>query len=143
MAAAAAMSGSARPRCQKELPPSLDTFGWCTWDAFYSTVSAQGLRQGLESLHNNGIRPGFLIIDDGWQMTDVDRDSPYSKSLTSQLADKLPLTDSDKQLLAETDDDFFESGTKFVADSARKVVTHEGTSTSGAMRKLAGARLRV
>lgn len=40
--AAAAMSGSAKPRQQKQLPPTLDVFGWCTWDAFYSRVSAQG-----------------------------------------------------------------------------------------------------
>lgn len=40
--AAAAISGSAKPRHQKQLPPTLDVFGWCTWDAFYSRVSAQG-----------------------------------------------------------------------------------------------------
>ena len=42
VAAAAAISGDARPRVEKHLPPSLDVFGWCTWDAFYSRVSAQG-----------------------------------------------------------------------------------------------------
>lgn len=42
VAAAAAISGDAKPRTEKHLPPTLDVFGWCTWDAFYSRVSAQG-----------------------------------------------------------------------------------------------------
>ncbi len=40
--AAAALSGSAKPRAEKQMPATLDVFGWCTWDAFYSRVSAQG-----------------------------------------------------------------------------------------------------
>lgn len=42
VAGAAAISGGAKPRTEKVLPPSLDVFGWCTWDAFYSRVSARG-----------------------------------------------------------------------------------------------------
>ena len=42
VARAAGLSGGARPRQEKELPPSLDYFGWCTWDAYYSRVSARG-----------------------------------------------------------------------------------------------------
>lgn len=34
----------------------------------------QGVSQGLASLHEGGIRPRTLIIDDGWQMTQVDED---------------------------------------------------------------------
>ena len=36
VAAAAAMSGGAQPRSEKQIPASMDGFGWCTWDAFYS-----------------------------------------------------------------------------------------------------------
>ena len=36
--AAADRLGSFRVRREKTLPPSLDVFGWCTWDAFYSQV---------------------------------------------------------------------------------------------------------
>lgn len=32
-----------------------------------------GLQEGLRALHRGGIRPGMLIIDDGWQCTDVDK----------------------------------------------------------------------
>ena len=66
--AAARLSGGALPLSQKQLPPSLDVFGWCTWDAFYSTVSAKGIQEGLRSLDQGGIRPRTLIIDDGWQV---------------------------------------------------------------------------
>lgn len=37
-AAAADRLGSFRVRKEKALPASLDVFGWCTWDAFYSQV---------------------------------------------------------------------------------------------------------
>jgi hypothetical protein len=68
VAAAAALSGGAQPRAIKQVPAALDGFGWCTWDAFYSTVSAKGLAEGLGSLAAGGIRPQLLIIDDGWQV---------------------------------------------------------------------------
>ncbi|XP_024525695.1 LOW QUALITY PROTEIN: probable galactinol--sucrose galactosyltransferase 2 [Selaginella moellendorffii] len=54
-------------RTEKKLPGMLDWFGWCTWDAFYTDVSAAGVRNGLESLCAGGTPPRFLIIDDGWQ----------------------------------------------------------------------------
>ena len=43
VAAAAFLSGGAKPRAEKSLPPSLDVFGWCTWDAFYSKISSRGI----------------------------------------------------------------------------------------------------
>ena len=33
-----------------------------------------GLVEGLSSLQKGGIKPRLLIIDDGWQCTDVDRE---------------------------------------------------------------------
>ena len=35
-------TGGARPLREKSIPGLLDVFGWCTWDAFYSRVSARG-----------------------------------------------------------------------------------------------------
>lgn len=43
VADAASLSGGAKPRSQKSTPPSLDVFGWCTWDAFYSNISSRGM----------------------------------------------------------------------------------------------------
>ncbi|KAI4300775.1 hypothetical protein L6164_034111 [Bauhinia variegata] len=54
-------------REKKRLPSFLDWFGWCTWDAFYTDVTAEGVEQGLKSLSEGGTPPRFLIIDDGWQ----------------------------------------------------------------------------
>ena len=76
--AAAALSGPARPRTDKGRgdgsgkPPSfIDAFGWCTWDAFYSKVSAQGVADGVASLRAGGAPPRFVIVDDGWQVTSL------------------------------------------------------------------------
>jgi len=50
-----------------QLPSFVDWFGWCTWDAFYTDVTAEAVKQGLQSLAEGGTPPRFLIIDDGWQ----------------------------------------------------------------------------
>ena len=51
----------------KALPPNVDEFGWCTWDAFYSDVTPQGVIDGVTSLREAGIQPKTVILDDGWQ----------------------------------------------------------------------------
>ncbi|KAI3959708.1 hypothetical protein MKW98_018808 [Papaver atlanticum] len=56
-----------RHREKKKMPSFLDWFGWCTWDAFYTDVTAEGVDDGLNSLSKGGTPPRFLIIDDGWQ----------------------------------------------------------------------------
>ncbi|KAK6153257.1 hypothetical protein DH2020_012896 [Rehmannia glutinosa] len=53
----------------KKAPAHLDWFGWCTWDAFYTHVTPNGIKEGLQSFKDGGISPKFLIIDDGWQET--------------------------------------------------------------------------
>lgn len=59
--------GTGRLRIDKPLPSFVDTFGWCTWDAFYQDVSADELCRGLEQFKAGGITPRFVILDDGWQ----------------------------------------------------------------------------
>jgi hypothetical protein len=51
VAHAARLSGTAKPLAAKQLPDSLDYFGWCTWDAFYSTVSADVRNPSATSYH--------------------------------------------------------------------------------------------
>ncbi|OAY40463.1 probable galactinol--sucrose galactosyltransferase 2 isoform X2 [Manihot esculenta] len=58
-------------REKKKLPSFLDWFGWCTWDAFYTDVTAEGVEEGLKSLSEGGTPPRFLIIDDGWQQIET------------------------------------------------------------------------
>lgn len=79
-----------------QMPEMLDWFGWCTWDAFYTKVNPQGIKDGLmrfdlvldsyiyihtyifkfllfwsvhHSLSQGGTPAKFLLIDDGWQDT--------------------------------------------------------------------------
>ncbi|KAL9255683.1 putative galactinol--sucrose galactosyltransferase 2 [Drosera capensis] len=54
-------------REKKKLPSFVDWFGWCTWDAFYTDVTAEAVEEGLKSLSEGKAPPRFLIIDDGWQ----------------------------------------------------------------------------
>ena len=46
-----------------------------------------GLVEGLSSLRRGGIRPKLLIIDDGWQCTDLDRElrDPQKEKLPMQM----------------------------------------------------------
>ncbi|KAL3651580.1 flavodoxin-like fold protein [Castilleja foliolosa] len=77
-------------RDKKETPDMLNWFGWCTWDAFYTDVSAEGVKEGLNSLSKGGAPPKFVIIDDGWQSVSMDSTSTKSKlEDTANLADRL------------------------------------------------------
>lgn len=31
-----------------QMPDILDWFGWCTWDAFYTDVTAEGVKEGIK-----------------------------------------------------------------------------------------------
>lgn len=54
-------------RRDKPAPPFQDFLGWCTWNAFYLGVTAEKFLRGLASFRALGLRPGFAIVDDGWQ----------------------------------------------------------------------------
>ncbi len=61
---------TAKLRRNKKTPVFADTFGWCTWNAFYAKVSHEKVRQGLESFKKAGLKPRFMVLDDGWQQTE-------------------------------------------------------------------------
>ncbi|KAG7370171.1 raffinose synthase [Nitzschia inconspicua] len=56
-----------RPLSQKTVPSTVNYFGWCTWDAFYSRVHPEGILRGIKSLRDAGVPARNLILDDGWQ----------------------------------------------------------------------------
>ncbi len=62
-------------REEKKMPDFLRFFGWCTWDAFYQTVSEEKIEDGLKSFRKGGVTPGFMILDDGWQVTSRNKES--------------------------------------------------------------------
>lgn len=74
-AAAAGLPGGSRPRWEKQLPEIGRYLGWCTWDAFYNSVSAQGIAAGLQSFRQAGVQPRWIIIDDGWQVRGGETDA--------------------------------------------------------------------
>lgn len=78
----------------KELPPSVDDFGWCTWDAFYSEVTPEGVVEGVESLRKAGAQPRSVILDDGWQQVapkkmKKDTETKEPQKITAKLANGL------------------------------------------------------
>eukprot|EP00249_Psilotum_nudum_P036832 c8845_g1_i1 orf=375-2744(-) len=76
---------------KKKMPRFLDWFGWCTWDAFYTNVTADGIRKGLDGLIRGGTPPRFLIIDDGWQSVATDQ-QPVTASVSNGDAFESRLT---------------------------------------------------
>ncbi|KAK4398673.1 putative galactinol--sucrose galactosyltransferase 1 [Sesamum angolense] len=58
-------------RERKKMPDMLNWFGWCTWDAFYTNVTAEGVKQGFGE---------FVIIDDGWQSVGMDPTSEKAQA---------------------------------------------------------------
>ncbi|KAG6474911.1 stachyose synthase-like [Zingiber officinale] len=75
-AAARVHLGTFRLREEKPLPPIVDKFGWCTWDAFYLTVEPIGVWHGVKDFADSGIPLRFLLIDDGWQSINLDCENP-------------------------------------------------------------------
>ncbi|KAF8392716.1 hypothetical protein HHK36_023065 [Tetracentron sinense] len=61
---------------EKSVPPLVDKFGWCTWDAFYLTVDPIGVWHGVKEFVEGEVPPRFLIIDDGWQSISFDGENP-------------------------------------------------------------------
>lgn len=62
--------------------PTLTGLGWCTWDYAYTYITAERVLTGVRRLHESGIRPKFVIVDDGWQDTGPD--------VASGAADEMP-----------------------------------------------------
>lgn len=56
-------------RTDRVYPERLRYFGFCSWDAFYSDVSAAGLEEKLREFREKGISVRWLLIDDGWMQT--------------------------------------------------------------------------
>lgn len=89
--------GTFRTREEKFKPKGLDSFGFCTWDAFYSKVDDVKVKNAVESLRNIGVPPKFVIIDDGWQSTGLQEDAQGSTDISKP-------SDSKNTVLADDGD---------------------------------------
>jgi|GEM_PF-1063816 len=77
---------SFRPRIEKTTPEFVKKLGWCTWDAYYKEVDQKKILTGVALMEKKEIRPGYIIIDDGW--LDVDSDYLNSFSPNTDKFDK-------------------------------------------------------
>ena len=59
--------GLGKRRAEKQVPRWVESLGWCTWNACYHNVDHEKVIAGLRSFAKGGVRPGFVILDDGWQ----------------------------------------------------------------------------
>lgn len=111
-------------REKKRLPSFVDWFGWCTWDAFYTDVTAEGVQQGLESLASGGTPPRFLIIDDGWQQigSEEKTDSNSVVQEGAQFANRLTGIKENAKFQKSRDDQNNDQvpGLKLVVEDAKK-----------------------
>nr|QIK01717.1 putative galactinol--sucrose galactosyltransferase 2 [Lolium arundinaceum] len=108
-------------REKKKLPSFVDWFGWCTWDAFYTDVTADGVKQGLRSLGEGGAPPRFLIIDDGWQQIgseDKEEDPSVSVQEGAQFASRLTGIKENTKFQSEQQEET--PGLKQLVDEAKK-----------------------
>ncbi len=55
-----------RTREARRLPDLFHYLGWCSWDAFYTEVSEDKLRQKADELSGKHVPVKWMLIDDGW-----------------------------------------------------------------------------
>ncbi|XP_015898991.3 probable galactinol--sucrose galactosyltransferase 2 [Ziziphus jujuba] len=108
-------------REKKKMPAFLDWFGWCTWDAFYTDVTSEGVEEGLKSLSMGGTPPRFLIIDDGWQeIENKSKDSDCVVQEGAQFATRLTGIKENSKFQKNGQNEKQVSGLKLVVDEAKQ-----------------------
>lgn len=55
-----------RLRQERRLPEMFRYLGWCSWDAFYSEVTEEKVRQKATELVQKHVPVRWLLVDDGW-----------------------------------------------------------------------------
>ena len=60
-------------RRNRRYPAMFEKLGWCSWDALYHKVSAQGICDKLAELQEKQVPVKWALIDDGWLDADYDR----------------------------------------------------------------------
>lgn len=62
------LGGTFKTLDEKTIPSDfVNSFGWCSWDAFYSKVHPSGILEGVQQLSDAGVPVKNVILDDGWQ----------------------------------------------------------------------------
>ena len=55
---------------KKAFPKMFNKLGWCSWNAFYHDVTEEKLFAKLEEFKRKDIPIKWILIDDGWSMTE-------------------------------------------------------------------------
>jgi len=76
-------TGTFETLSNKQLPPTVNQFGWCTWDAFYSSINEAGVVEGVTSLRDAGTPAKFVILDDGWQQVSPSKPAKDEEEISS------------------------------------------------------------
>ena len=64
--AQAAESGGIRRKAERRLPRMFRYLGWCTWNAFYTEVSEEKIREKVREFEEKEVPVRWIMIDDGW-----------------------------------------------------------------------------
>jgi len=94
------LGGTFRTLDEKRIPSEfVNSFGWCSWDAFYSKVHPSGILKGVQCLSEAGIPVKNVILDDGWQHVSPQylhqqEEAENKQKATSSLAASLSLSGS-------------------------------------------------
>ena len=83
-----------RMREDRRLPDMFRYLGWCSWDAFYTEVTEEKLRQKADELMEKKVPVKWMLIDDGWLST-------QDKSLCDLAPDKNKFPDGFKNMIRE------------------------------------------
>lgn len=65
-----------------------DSLGYCTWNALGANLTEDKILNALDTLAENGIKIGNLILDDNWQSLDNDGGQKFERGMTRFEANK-------------------------------------------------------
>ncbi len=83
-----------RMREERRIPEMFKFLGWCSWDAFYTEVSEEKIRQKADELMEKNVPVRWMIIDDGWL-------SVQDEKIYDFVPDKKKFPDGFKNMIEE------------------------------------------
>jgi raffinose synthase len=93
-----ALGTPARMRWHRRYPEPFEYLGWCSWDAFYREVSADGVAAKAQELSEKDVPVRWFIIDDGWLSTDEGRLTSFEPDGERFPDGFIPLVDTLKEM---------------------------------------------
>lgn len=80
-------------REHKRYPEPLEYLGWCSWDAFYHQVNAEGVLAKAAELQEKELPFRWFIVDDGWMTAQEGRLTTFAPDPEKFPAGFAPLID--------------------------------------------------